>query len=160
VAEALHDLQDKGVRTLFATHYHELTELLTSKKRAKNYQIAVKEWNGRIIFLRKLVPGGTSRSYGIQVARIAGIPQPVIERAKEILETLEGTDRDEIGRPAIARSQRKASPEPGAQLSLFFGSQDQPFVQRLSKLDIPSMTPLEALNELNQLQEYLKHRRK
>ena len=159
VAEALHDLEDKGIRTLFATHYHELTELLTSKKRAKNYQIAVKEWNDRIIFLRKLIPGGTSRSYGIQVARIAGIPQPVIERAKEILETLQGADRDEMGRPAIARSHRKPAQEQGSQLNLF-GSQDQPLMQWINGLDIKSMTPLESLNELNKLQEYVSHLKK
>ena len=75
VAEALHDREGKGVKTLFATHYHELTELASAKQRAKNYNIAVKEWNDRIIFLRKFVPGATSRSYGIQVARIAGLPR-------------------------------------------------------------------------------------
>ncbi|RPI76684.1 MAG: DNA mismatch repair protein MutS [Desulfobacteraceae bacterium] len=159
VAEALHDLQDKGIRTLFATHYHELTELLTIKKRAKNYQIAVKEWNDRIIFLRKLVPGGASRSYGIQVARIAGIPQPVIDRAKEILETLEDTDRDEMGRPGIARSYRHSVQEPGSQLSLF-GNQDESLVQWIKGLDIKSMTPLESLNELNKLQEYVDYLKK
>ncbi|MBW2407948.1 MAG: DNA mismatch repair protein MutS, partial [Deltaproteobacteria bacterium] len=85
VAEYLHDLKGHGVKTLFATHYHELTELARLKPRSKNYNIAVKEWNDEIIFLRKLVEGGTNRSYGIQVARLAGIPGPVIQRAKKIL---------------------------------------------------------------------------
>jgi DNA mismatch repair protein MutS len=85
VAEYLHDLNHLGVKTLFATHYHELTDLVLTKQRVKNYNIAVKEWNEEIIFLRKLVEGGTNRSYGIQVARLAGIPEKVIKRAKVIL---------------------------------------------------------------------------
>jgi DNA mismatch repair protein MutS len=85
VAEFLHDLNGQGVKTLFATHYHELTELADQKPRVKNFNIAVREWNEEIIFLRKLVPGGTNRSYGIQVARLAGIPTEVIARARKIL---------------------------------------------------------------------------
>ncbi|MBW1803499.1 MAG: DNA mismatch repair protein MutS, partial [Deltaproteobacteria bacterium] len=106
VAEALHDMDGKGVKTLFATHYHELTELLTTKQRVRNFNIAVKEWKDQIIFLRKLIPGGTSRSYGIQVARIAGLPEWVIERAKEILENLEGQEMDEAGRPRMAHARK------------------------------------------------------
>jgi DNA mismatch repair protein MutS len=113
VAEALHDLDNKGVRTIFATHYHELTELLASKPRVKNFNIAVREWKDRIIFLRKMVPGSTSRSYGIQVARIAGIPERVIDRAKEILNNLENEHLDDLGRPKIARSDIKHPKERG-----------------------------------------------
>jgi DNA mismatch repair protein MutS len=154
VSEALHDRDGKGVRTLFATHYHELTELMTTRSRVKNFNIAVKEWNGRIIFLRKLVPGGTSRSYGIQVARIAGLSDEVIDRAGEILENLEGKDRDETGRPRMARSARKARERETAQLSLFRGRDDRLHAW-IRGLDIPSMTPIQALNELHRIQEYV-----
>ncbi len=154
ISEALHDRGDKGVRTLFATHYHELTELIATKRRVKNQNIAVKEWNDQIIFLRKLVPGGTSRSYGIQVARIAGIPEGVIERAKEILANLEGEELDEVGRPRLARSSGKKDLEDSLQLNLF-GSQDQRLIKRIRELDISVLTPLEALIELNKLKEYL-----
>jgi len=154
VAEALHDRHNEGVRTLFATHYHELTELLSTKQRVKNFNIVVKEWNDQIIFLRKLVPGGTSRSYGIQVARIAGLPEEVIERAKEILINLEGEELDDVGRPRFARSQRKQDQGDISQLNLF-GSQDSRLKKWIQELNISSMTPLEALNELNKIKEYL-----
>jgi DNA mismatch repair protein MutS len=154
VSETLHDRGGKGVRTLFATHYHELTELIATKKRVKNQNIAVKEWNDQIIFLRKLVPGGTSRSYGIQVARIAGIPEEVIERAKEILANLEGEELDEVGRPRLARSSRKKDLEDSLQLNLF-ASRDQRLAKRIRELDISLLTPLEALIELNKMKEYL-----
>jgi DNA mismatch repair protein MutS len=154
VAEALHDRHNKGVRTLFATHYHELTELLSTKQRVKNFNIVVKEWNDQIIFLRKLIPGGTSRSYGIQVARIAGLPEEVIERAKEILINLEGEELDDVGRPRFARSQREQDQGDILQLNLF-GSQDYRLKKWIQDLNISSMTPLEALNELNKIKEYL-----
>jgi DNA mismatch repair protein MutS len=154
VAESLHDRGGRGVRTLFATHYHELTELTATRDRVKNFNIAVKEWNDRIIFLRKLVPGGTNRSYGIQVARIAGLPEGVIERAKEILERLESGEVDETGRPRIARGGDGGSRNATAQLSLFGGG-DERLRTWIRELDIPSMTPIEAMNELNRLQEYL-----
>ena len=152
VAEALHDRNNRGVRTLFATHYHELTELLTAKQRVRNFNIAVKEWNGQIIFLRKLVPGATSRSYGIQVARIAGLPEMVIERAKEILTGLEGEELDDVGRPRMARTRRKKDNDV-LQLNLF-GGQDQRLKKQIRDMDISSMTPLEALIELNKIKEY------
>ncbi|MBW2028322.1 MAG: DNA mismatch repair protein MutS [Deltaproteobacteria bacterium] len=154
VAESLHDRDGKGVRTLFATHYHELTELVTTKKRVKNFNVAVKEWKDQIIFLRKMVEGGTSRSYGIQVARIAGIPREVIERAKEILENLEGEGIDEAGRPRIAQSRIEARREDPLQLNLF-GSQDRRLREYIRELDISRMTPVQALNELNRLKESL-----
>jgi len=154
VAEALHDRDNQGVRTLFATHYHELTDLLTTRQRVKNFNIAVKEWNDQIIFLRKLVPGGTSRSYGIQVAQIAGIPEEVIERAKEILNNLEGEDLDDLGRPRMAHSMLKPDQGDVAQLSLF-GGQDQRLIKWIEKLDISSMTPLEALVELDKIKKYM-----
>ncbi len=154
VAESLHDRDRKGVRTLFATHYHELTDLMTTKQRAKNYNVAVKEWNEQIIFLRKLVPGGTSRSYGIQVARIAGLPEGVLERAKEILDNLEGEELDETGRPRMAHSCKTRQPEDILQLSLF-GAKEQKLKKWIEGLNISSMAPLEALIELNRMKEYV-----
>ena len=156
VAEALHDRAGKGVRTLFATHYHELTELVATKNRVKNFNIAVREWNDDIFFLRKLVPGGTSRSYGIQVARIAGLPEGVIERAMEILKNLEGGEIDETGRPRLAHTAskiEKAPQEKGmVQLDLF-GSQDRELRKWIEDLNIDNMTPLEALMALNNLKK-------
>jgi len=158
VAEALHDLDGKGVRTLFATHYHELTELVTTKTRIKNFNIAVREWNDRIVFLRKLVPGGTSRSYGIQVARIAGIPEEVVARAKEILGNLEKADKDEAGRPRLAH---KHLPEEDkgdmVQLDLF-GAVDRKLREWIAALDVDSMTPIDALIELSKLKESVVYR--
>lgn len=154
VAETLHDRDDRGVRTLFATHYHELTELVATKPRVKNFNIAVKEWNDQIIFLRKVVPGGTSRSYGIQVARIAGLPQKVIRRAREILDNLERGEGNEVGSPRMAMEQRERDKEETMQLSLF-GAQDQRLKKWIQNLDISSMSPLEALIEINKMKEYL-----
>lgn len=153
VAEYLHDLGGRGVRTLFATHYHQLTDLAASKDGVKNYNIAVKEWGEKIIFLRKIMEGGTSRSYGIEVARLAGVPAEVIVRAKEILRNLEKGEFDEIGMPRIARGQNV--PRRGqAQLSLFVESEDE-VVGDLRQIDISTLTPLEALNKLSELKNKL-----
>ncbi|MDE1171419.1 MAG: hypothetical protein PW734_09465 [Verrucomicrobium sp.] len=88
--------------TLFATHYHELTELAGGRA-VKNASVAVREWNDRVIFLRKIVPGGADKSYGIQVARLAGLPQEVVERAKEVLRVLEEEQLDSSGRPRLSQ---------------------------------------------------------
>jgi len=154
VAEYLHDLHNTGVKTLFATHYHELTELARKKPRVKNYNIAVKEWNDEIIFLRKLVEGGTNRSYGIQVARLAGIPVQVIDRAKKILYNIENDENGLRGAP-VQDDTSGDSAEIPVQLNLF-RKPENPVLQRLSKVDISKMTPLEALNVLNDLQEIAK----
>jgi DNA mismatch repair protein MutS len=149
VAEHLHDLAGRGVKTLFATHYHELTELARQRPRVKNYNIAVREWNEEIIFLRKLVEGGTNRSYGIQVARLAGIPAPVIQRAKKILFDIENSGQG----PNIPDGSDRLEEETGpVQLDLFSRTESV-LVRRLNQLDIAGMTPLEALNLLNQLKE-------
>jgi DNA mismatch repair protein MutS len=148
VAEHLHDLNQKGVKTLFATHYHELTDLADQKPRVQNFNIAVKEWNDEIIFLRKLVPGGTNRSYGIQVARLAGIPPAVIRRAKKILY---GIESGEHGAPVTVATGRSAPPGP-VQLDLFRKSETQ-VLERLRTVDLDKLTPLEAMNLLNLLQE-------
>ena len=155
VAEALHDREGKGVRTLFATHYHELTELVSTKHRVKNFNIAVREWNNHIIFLRKLLPGGTSRSYGIQVARIAGLPETVLRRAKEILDNLEGAGIDGGGKQFSQHPLQPEDEDGMVQLSLF-GSQDRMVSDWITGLDISSMTPIEALTELNNVQKYIR----
>ncbi|MBU2516786.1 MAG: DNA mismatch repair protein MutS [Proteobacteria bacterium] len=143
VAEHLHDLDGVGVKTLFATHYHELTELAATHPRAKNFNVAVKEYQGSIVFLRRLAPGGVSRSYGLAVARLAGLPEPVLARARQILERLEQGSRQEPAPPV--------PPSAGGQLALF-GGDGHPVLQSLAKLDLSRLTPLEALNLLNEWQ--------
>ena len=146
VTEYLHDHLKS--RTLFATHYHQLTELALTRPGIKNYNMAVREWNEEIIFLRKVLEGGTDRSYGIQVARLAGVPREVLDRAKEILSNLEGGELNDIGQPRIASH---SGGGPG-QLDLF-SSDKHPVVQELRKLDIHQLTPLEALNRLDDLKK-------
>lgn len=148
VAEHLHDLAGRGVKTLFATHYHELTELAGLKQRVQNFHIAVKEWNEEIIFLRKLVAGSTARSYGIQVARLAGIPAEVISRAKEILYDIEQ------GNYSFEReSTQSQRPNQGPVQMSFFDSRDSVLVDRILNLDTTRLTPLEALNYLDDLKK-------
>jgi DNA mismatch repair protein MutS len=108
VAEHIHN--ELRAKTLFATHYHELTELAVFLKGVRNFNVAVREWHDQVIFLRKIVPGGTDKSYGIQVARLAGLPRTVIERSKEILRNLEEHELDATGKPHLAanRPARKA----------------------------------------------------
>jgi DNA mismatch repair protein MutS len=154
VAEHLHDDARLGSRTLFATHYHQLTELEAAKPGVKNFNIAVKEWGDRIIFLRKIIPGGTNRSYGIQVARIAGVPDEVIARASEILSNLEKGEIDEAGMPRIARSKRQARADRN-QLSLFIDDENL-IINEIIETDILNLTPVEALNRLSRWQEKLK----
>jgi len=149
VAEYIHDSPTCRSRTLFATHYHELTELAATRERIRNFTVAVREWNDQVIFLRTIVPGSASHSYGIQVARLAGMPADIIERAKEVLRNLESGELEE-GAPRIARSRRKQPREPSPQFSLFESSEDL-LRTRLKKLNIATLTPLEALNLLDEL---------
>jgi DNA mismatch repair protein MutS len=107
VAEHLHDTGGVGVSTLFATHYQELTALSRLKSRVKNFQVLVAEEGGSIVFLHQLAPGAASQSYGIQVARLAGVPQVVIDRAREVLENLEAGTLDPLGFPKLARHRRR-----------------------------------------------------
>ena len=119
IAEYLHDVT--AARTLFATHYHELPDLARTRAGVKNLNVAVREQNDRIVFLRKIVEGSADRSYGIQVARLAGLPMSVIDRAKEILINLEKAELNAEGRPALAGIRRKSpgAPDPTAELPLF-----------------------------------------
>jgi len=150
VAEYLHDLNGTGTRTLFATHYHELTELENRFPRMKNYNIAVKEWNDEIIFLRKLVKGGTNRSYGIQVARLAGIPETVIRRSKKILAMIEAGEHPQAG-GRVQPDERARQTRGHVQLALF-SPKERKLVEALQMMDVSRMTPIDALNALNELQ--------
>jgi len=154
VAEFLHDVNGAGVKTLFATHYHELTELSKEMERVQNFNITVKEWNDEIIFLRKLVPGGTNRSYGIQVARLAGIPDNVITRARRILTNIENSNHSLPSDADTLKSDKHQLDGP-VQLELFKGH-NYAIAEKLSKIDIAQMTPMDALNYLHALQEKIK----
>ena len=151
VVSHLHELKGKGVKTLFATHYHELTALERLNSRVKNFNISVKEWQDQIIFLRKLVEGGASRSYGIQVARLAGIPESVISHAKVILQDIE--DESHHFPDASRTGNRKKSPRPAPVQLALFSDIETVIVDKLKKIEIATMTPLEALNCLSELRD-------
>jgi DNA mismatch repair protein MutS len=151
VAEHLHD--HVGCRTLFATHYHELTDLEKSLPRVKNLNVAVREWEEQVVFLHKIVAGAADKSYGIHVARLAGVPRPVIERSKEILAQLEDEHLDAEGRAKIAR-RGKSAKRAGVQLTLF-SPIDHPLLDDVRRLDLNNVTPLAALQLLKQWQETL-----
>ncbi len=143
-------------RTLFATHYHELTELSLILDGIKNLNVAVKEWGDEIIFLRRIEEGAADKSYGIQVARLAGLPDETIERAKEILSNLEKSELNELGAPKLAYApdpESAKAPKTG-QLDLF-ATQADPVIKELLGLDILSMTPIEALNKLFEMRKRL-----
>lgn len=155
VAEYLHDNQDVAAKTLFATHYHELTDLALTRDRVQNYNIAVKEWNDQIIFLRKIISGSASRSYGIQVGRLAGLPEAVINRAKEILHNLEAGEFGRSGEPRLGESRNQPKKQPSSQLSLFNTDPDSAIRTQLEAANLSCMTPIEAMNLLNKLKELL-----
>jgi DNA mismatch repair protein MutS len=154
VAEYLHDNAAVAAKTLFATHYHELTDLALTRKRVKNYNISVKEWNDQIIFLRKIVAGGASRSYGIQVGRLAGLPLAVIERAKEILHNLEAGEFSTSGDPRLGQGKGQPGARIDPQLCLFQPRKDELRV-RLAGIEVGMTTPLEALTLLDELKRLL-----
>ena len=149
VAEHIHGSPTLGARTLFATHYHQLIELAVTCEGVKNYNIAVKEWGGKIVFLRKIMPGGTSRSYGIDVAGLAGIPDGVIQRAREILHNLENGELDRTGMPKLSQTRKKDGAVRGqGQLSLFM-TDDEAVIAEMKGVDVLSLSPLQALNLLS-----------
>jgi DNA mismatch repair protein MutS len=147
VAEFIHNHPRLGCKTLFATHYHELTQLATVLPRARNYNVAVSEDNGDIVFLRRIVPGGADKSYGVHVARLAGMPSSVINRAWEVLAELEKGASPQAGASRRSAANRVSA----AQLPLL--GTTPAALEELMKLDIASMTPLEAINKLYELQE-------
>ena len=149
VTEYLHDCL--GSRTMFATHYHELTELTQTLQHAANWNVAVREVDDGIVFLHKIVPGPADKSYGIHVARLAGVPAAVVERSRVILQTLEADHLDDSGRPKVPpRSTRK---QKNRQLSLFHDQ--HPLLDELRDLKIEELTPLEALEELHRMRQKL-----
>jgi DNA mismatch repair protein MutS len=152
IAEYLHDNPQHAAKTLFATHYHEMTDLAKLLPGVRNYQMAVKESGGTILFLRRVVEGNASKSYGIEVARIAGLPQSVVERAREILANLEANELDVTGRPKLARhlpSRRKEK-----QPTLFQAANDV-VVDELRNLDLNDLLPDQALDVLKKLKDRL-----
>jgi DNA mismatch repair protein MutS len=159
VLEYLHINKEKAAKTLFATHYHELTELEMLFPRIKNFNVAVEELDDKVIFLRKIIPGGTDNSYGIQVAKMAGLPKQVIERAKEILENLEANELNpNTQKPNIAKRHRGRDVDQN-QTSLFGSfSKNEPseVEEKLKNVHIENLTPLEALNKLNELKKLIK----
>jgi len=162
VAEYIHEKEEVRAKTLFATHYHELTELSLTLPRIKNSHVTVKEREDDIVFLRKIVPGPSDQSYGIHVAKLAGVPRDVIDRAKEILFNLEKQELDDAGRPRLAyRSSKKRDK---AQLFLFQQDREQALLEDIKgdidKCNVSEMTPLDALNFLSQLKRKIKSGKK
>ena len=156
IVEYIHESPRGHARTLFATHYHEMNEMAKSFKRIKNFNVSVKEVDGRIIFLRKLLPGGSEHSFGIHVAKIAGMPRSIIKRAEVILRELEINNSDDgVSRP---KTEELASLREGTQLSFF--QLDDPVLSQIRdeilNLDVDNLTPLEALNKLNEIKKIVK----
>ena len=156
IVEFLHKAdQGGGPKTLFATHYHELTDLSRVLPGVKNFNVQVKEWNDEIIFLRKIVPGGTDKSYGIQVARLAGLPKRVLDRAHEVLFNLEQSEFDEVGIPKISHSENCDTKHSPGQLGLF-SEPENPLIQKIKEIDPNQLSPREALEVLFELTERFK----
>jgi DNA mismatch repair protein MutS len=150
IVEYIHEHPTARAKTLFATHYHELNEMESSFKRVKNFNVSVRELNNKVIFLRKLVRGGSEHSFGIHVARMAGMPKSIVQRANEILKELEASHRTELMREPV---KELAQHREGMQLSFF--QLDDPVLKQIrdeiAKLDINNLTPMEALNKLNDI---------
>jgi DNA mismatch repair protein MutS len=150
VVEYIHNHPDLQARTLFATHFHELTELAELLPRVHNFCVAVAEEGNRVVFLHQIVPGGANRSYGIHVAQLAGLPRSVVHRAEEILLQLE---QEGTHTPTISAGGRgKESVQGSLQLSLF-PTRPHPVVELLRRIDVNSLTPLEAISKLYELQQ-------
>jgi len=152
IVEYIHEHPQAKAKTLFATHYHELNEMEKSFSRVKNYNVSVKEMGNKVIFLRKLVRGGSNHSFGIHVARMAGMPPSVVKRADEILDQLEGNNRkDSLAKPLKGMAEKRE----GFQLSFF--QLDDPVLKairdEISQLDVNNLTPIEALNKLNEIKK-------
>jgi DNA mismatch repair protein MutS len=158
VAEYLHDTPGLCPRTLFATHYHELTDLARTKLHVGNGHFEAREWGDQVIFLRRLVEGGASRSYGIQVGRLAGLPPVVVARAGEILANLEGDELDAAGRPRLAAGAGGVPADAGDQLGLFAPADTaaEEVATELRAVDPDRTTPIEALELLARLSARLR----
>jgi DNA mismatch repair protein MutS len=152
MVEYIHEQPGGRAKTLFATHFHELNEMEASFSRIRNFNVSIKELNDRVIFLRKLVPGGSEHSFGIHVARMAGMPKSVVKRANEIMEELEKTGGEKnLSKPVAGL----ASQREGLQMSFF--QLDDPVLKQIrdqiAGLDIDNLTPVEALNKLNEIKK-------
>ncbi len=166
VVEHVSDPKLLGAKTLFATHYHELTELEGSLKGVRNYCVSVKEQGERIIFLRKIIPGGADKSYGIQVAGLAGVPESVLSRARELVEELSDADitsrAKEIarteGKTSKARTVKRPDEVDRGQMSLFGAVTDDSVIEEIKELPLETMSPIEALTTLYRLQNDLRNR--
>jgi DNA mismatch repair protein MutS len=135
-------------RTLFATHYHELTELAELFANVKNCNVAVREWADEVVFLHKILPGGTDKSYGIHVAKLAGVPKPIVQRSKEILEELENTFAKEAAGRGLAKHKTKKPPQ-----DILFVQKHKSILDKLSSTDVNNLTPIDAINLLNQIKK-------
>jgi DNA mismatch repair protein MutS len=144
IAEHVH-YDRLGARTLFATHYHELTQLAATNEGIRNYHVSVREWNDEIIFLRRMVEGGADKSYGIQVARLAGLPAEIIHRAKAVLKQLEENAWQPTLSPPAQPDLFAAPPPPKTEI--------HPALERLQKIDPLHLTPMQALQILSELAE-------
>jgi DNA mismatch repair protein MutS len=140
VVEYIHNHPELRAKTLFATHYHELTQLAELLPGVRNYNVAVSETGGKVVFLHKIIPGGADRSYGIHVGQLAGLPRPVVQRAEEILHQLEASSGKAV----------KINPDVPRQLNLF--PETNPLIDELKALDINGLSPIEALNKLYEWQ--------
>lgn len=163
VIEHIADTRKLGAKTLFATHYHELTELEGKLPGVSNYCIAVKEKGDDIVFLRKIIKGGADKSYGVQVARLAGVPEPVLERAAELAAQLSDADITASVRELTSAGRKKDRPKrydqmEMQQMSLFDTMDNDKIIGEIRDLDISNMTPLDALNMLNHLQSEIRNR--
>lgn len=156
IVEYLHGPGRIGAKTLFATHYHELTELALVLPGVKNYNVHVKEWNDEIIFLRKIVPGGADKSYGIQVARLAGLPDQVLKRAHEVLFNLENSELDEVGIPKICHTENAQNSPIPQQMILFNEIAQHPIIQKIREAKPDEMTPRQALDLVFELTRTLR----
>jgi DNA mismatch repair protein MutS len=158
IVEYIHEFSKGRARTLFATHYHELNEMEKSFPRIKNFNVSVKEIDGKVIFLRKLMPGGSEHSFGIHVAKLAGMPKSIVKRSEQILKKLEaGNNRGELkSAPTAEIAERRE----GIQLNFF--QLDDPVLSQVRDeilgIDVNNLTPLEALNKLNDIKRIVKGR--
>jgi DNA mismatch repair protein MutS len=134
-------------RTLFATHYHELTELGQLLANVKNLNVAVREWGGEVVFLHKIIPGGTDKSYGLHVAKLAGLPKPILARSKEILADLESTFAREAAGEHLSRN-KTADDE-----QMLFVQKNKSVLDRLKDVNVNTLTPIEAINLLAEIKE-------
>jgi DNA mismatch repair protein MutS len=155
IVEYIHEHPSAKAKTLFATHYHELNEMEKSYKRIKNYNVSVKEVENKIIFLRKLVKGGSAHSFGIHVARMAGMPKSIVKRSDEILLELESAaPQGKLGKPVDTLAQKRE----GYQLQIF--QLDDPVLKQIrdeiKNIDIDNLTPMEALNKLNEIKNIVR----